>query len=65
MNLSQQYLRRDILEINGITNSVSDDGIEDEVIEIFKEAKVNVNAKILKSPTSKQLTEKGKRAPLL
>ena len=45
MNLSQQYLRRDTLEINGIPKSVTDDAIDDEVIEIFKEAKVNVNRK--------------------
>ena len=28
MNISQQYLQRDILEINGIPNTISGDGNE-------------------------------------
>ena len=61
MNLSQQYLRRDTLEINGIPNSVSDDGVEDEVIEIFKEVQVNVNQQNIKKSDIQAAHRKGKK----
>ena len=48
MNMSQQYHRRDTLEISGIPSTVKNDEIEDEVIEIFKEAKMTVNRQNLK-----------------
>ena len=47
-NMSQQYLRRDSLEITGIPSNINDDQIEAEVIDIFKEAKVTVNRQPLK-----------------
>ena len=47
-NMSQQYLRRDSLEISGIPGSIKDDEIEKEVIEIFKDAKVTVNRQPIK-----------------
>ena len=65
MNLSQQYLRRDTLEINGIPNSVSDDGIEDEVIEILKEAKVNVNRQNIKKSDVQAAHRKGKKGTVI
>ena len=44
MNMSRQYYKRDTPQINGIPSSTVKNGeIEDEVIEIFKEAKVMVN----------------------
>ena len=47
--MSQQYLRRDSLEISGIPTNINDLQIEDEVIEIFREAKVTVNRQPIKS----------------
>ena len=43
-----QYGRRDSVEITGIPTSVTDENLEDKVIEIFKEAKVQVNLKNIK-----------------
>ena len=48
-NMSQQYLRRDSLQITGIPTHINDAQIEDEVIEIFREAKVTVNRQPIKS----------------
>ena len=59
--LSQQYLRRDTLEINGIPNSVSVDGIEDKGVEILKEAKVNVNRQNIKKSDIQAAHRKGHR----
>ena len=42
-NLSQQYGRRESFEISGIPETIADDKLEDEVIDIMKEAKVTVN----------------------
>ena len=46
MNL--QYGRRDTVEITGIPDDVNDDALEDEVIDLFKEAKVHVNRQPIK-----------------
>ena len=43
-----QYGRHQSFEIVGIPESVSDDKLEDEVIDILKEAKVTVNRQPLK-----------------
>ena len=48
-NMSQQYLRRDSVEISGIPSNILDGQIEDEVIEVFPEAKVTVNRQPIKS----------------
>ena len=48
-NMSQQYLRRDSLEISGIPANIKEEDVENEVIEIFKEAKVILNRQPLKS----------------
>ena len=45
----QQYGRRESFEIVGIPQNVSDDQLEDEVIQIMKEAKVSVNRQNMKS----------------
>ena len=42
-NMSTQYNRRESFEIVGIPPTVPDDKLEDEVLEIVKEAKVQVN----------------------
>ena len=47
--MSQQYLRRDSVEISGIPSNILDGQIEDEVIEVFQEAKVTVNRQPIKS----------------
>ena len=65
MNLSQQYLRRDTLEINGIPNSVSDDGIEDEVIEILKDAKVNLIRQNIKKSDIQAAHNKDKKGTVI
>ena len=49
VNMSQQYYRRDTLEITGIPASVKDEDIEGEVLETFKEAKVQVNRQPMKA----------------
>ena len=43
-----QYGRRDSVEIFGIPHEIGDDTLEDEVIDIFKEAEVRVNRQIPK-----------------
>ena len=43
-----QYGRRDTVEITGIPDDVNDDALEDEVIDLFKEAKVHVNRQPIK-----------------
>ena len=48
-NMYQQYGRRESFEIVGIPQNVSDDQLEDEVIQIMKEAKVSVNRQNMKS----------------
>ena len=46
---SQQYNRRDTLEISGILPMhVGEQQMEDEVLEIFKDAKVTVNRQNIK-----------------
>ena len=42
-NMHLQYGRRDSIEIVGIPQDIQDDKLEDEVIDIFKEAEVRVN----------------------
>ena len=61
INLSPQYLRRDTLKINGIPNYVSVDEIEDEVIQIFKDAKVNVNRQNIKKSDIQTADRKGRK----
>ena len=46
--MMMQYGRCESFEIVGIPESVSDDKLEDEVIDILKEAKVTVNSQPLK-----------------
>ena len=47
-NMNTQYGRRESFEIVGIPENIEDDKLEDEVLEITKEAKVNVNRQPLK-----------------
>lgn len=47
-NLSLQYNRRESFEISGIPENVSQERLEDEVVEIAKEAKVSVNRQPLR-----------------
>ena len=47
-NIYMQYGRRESFEIVGIPQDIPDDRLEDEVIEIMKEAKVLVNRQPLK-----------------
>ena len=47
-NMNTQYGRRESFEIVGIPADIPDDKLEDEVLEITKEAKVNVNRQPLK-----------------
>ena len=53
--MDRQYERRDTIEINGIPITVSDDQSGDEVIDIFKEAKVSVHRKPLGEDRHKAL----------
>ena len=43
VNMNSQYSRRDTLEITGIPADVVDEKLEDEVIEIYEEAKAILN----------------------
>ena len=47
-NLQAQYGRRESFEIVGIPPEIDDEKLEDEVIEIAKEAKISVNRQPLK-----------------
>ena len=47
-NLFMQYNRRENFEIVGIPQAIEDDKLEDEVIDIMREAKVQVNRQPLK-----------------
>ena len=48
LSMSQQYHRRDTLEISDIPMHVEDQQVEDEVVEILKDAKVTVNRQNIK-----------------
>ena len=43
MNSLDQYNRRNILEIQGIPSNVSDDTLEDKVVDIFHSLNTNVS----------------------
>ena len=43
-----QYGRRDTLEITGIPDEVKDEALEDEVVNLFKEAQIQVNRQLIK-----------------
>ena len=47
-NIHMQYGRRESFEIFGIPQSVTDGDLEDEVIDILKEAKVSLNRQPIK-----------------
>ena len=47
-NMALQYNRRESFEISGIPQEIHQDKLEDEVLEIVKEAKVQVNRQPLK-----------------
>ena len=47
-NMLMQYGRRDSVEISGIPQEISVDKLEDEVIDILKEAEVRVNRQFVK-----------------
>ena len=47
-NLSLQYNRRESFEVVGIPSDIPQDQLEEEIIEIVKEAKVSVNRQPLK-----------------
>ena len=47
-NMYMQYGRRESFEIVGIPQNIPDDKLEDEVIDIMKEAKVSVNRQPMK-----------------
>ena len=47
-NMSLQYYRRESFEITGIPANIPQENLEDEVVEIAKEAKVSVNRQPLK-----------------
>ena len=47
-HLYQQYGRRESSEVVGIPENIDNDHLEDEVIEIMKEAKVSLNRQPLK-----------------
>ena len=48
VNMNSQYSWRDTLEITGIPADVVDEKLEDEVIEIYKEAKATLNRQNIK-----------------
>ena len=65
VNLNHQYLRRDSIEISGIPSTVTDDKVEDEVIEILKEAKVSLNRQNLKKSDIQAAHRKGKKGVVI
>ena len=64
-NLSQQYYRRDCIEISGVPMDVLDDKIEDEVIEILKDAKVTLNRQSIKKSDIQAAHRKGKKGKVI
>ena len=63
VNMNSQYSRRDSLEITGIPKNINDDQLEDEVIEIFKEAKATLNRQQIRKPDIQavhRIAKKGK-----
>ena len=64
-NMSQQYLRRDSLQITGIPTHINDAQTEDEVIEIFREAKVTVNRQPIKSQDIQAAHRIGKKGNVI
>ena len=48
VNMNSQHSRRDTLEITGIPVDVVDEKLEDEVAEIYKEAKAALNRQNIK-----------------
>ena len=64
-NLNAQYLRRDTIELSGIPESVSQDQLEDEVIDIFKEVKITVNRQPLKKMDIQAVHRIGKKGRVI
>ena len=65
LNMSEQYSRRDSLEITGIPRDVEHDQLEDEVIEIFKDAKVSLNRQPLKKTDIQATHRIGKKGVVI
>ena len=65
VNMNHQYLRRDSIEISGIPSSVDDDKVEDEVIELFKEAKITLNRQNIKKTDIQAAHRKGKKGVVI
>ena len=61
--MNSQYSRRDSLEITGIPKN--DDQLEDEVIEIFKEAKATLNRQQIRKPDIQAVHRIGKKGKVI
>ena len=64
MNMMGQYSRRDSLEISVIPMTVKDNKLQDEIIEIFKVAKVTANQQNLQKSDTQAVHRVGKKAKL-
>ena len=59
--LYEQYGRRESIEISGIPDNIEQKNLEDEVIKVFKEAKVEVHGRELRSDDISACHRIGKR----
>ena len=65
MNKTEQYIRRDAIEITGIGQDVQDDEIENKTLETLKAASVKLGKSTRLQWTSKLLIVKGEKVSLL
>ena len=65
VNMNSQYSRSDSLEITGIPKNINDDQLEDEVIEIFKEAKATLNQQQIRKPDIQAVHRIGKKGKVI
>ena len=65
LNMYSQYTRRDTLEITGIPLLIKDDKLEDEVIEIYKDAKATLNRQPIKKLDIQAVHRIGKKGRVI
>ena len=63
--MNSQYSRRDSLEITGVPKSINDEQLEDEVLEIFKDAKATLNRQQIKIPDIQAVHRIGKKGRVI
>lgn len=65
LNMTEQYSRRDTLEITGIPMNIPDEKLEDEVIGIMKDTKVSVNRQPIKKMDIQATHRIGKKGTVI